>query len=197
MENFVAEAEKWDDGAIIQVGNQKVAYCWDTHHVWIETSLLALFLHCQAFDHAMSTHRVKDAPPSMSKVPCPASHESSNWVHPERHSSSQGTTQQSPAPLPQMPIPPVPAGGVEDEALNDLLMAWYYRYVVRTFSRSLYHWDKNSLFALFSGYYTGRYQATLEYRRQQEQEQEAFIWQQQQHEQQKQHQQQGYTPSGR
>jgi hypothetical protein len=40
--------------------------------------------------------------------------------------------------------------GIGDEALNDLLLAWYY-----------------------SGYYTGRYEATMEFRRQQQQQKPA------------------------
>jgi hypothetical protein len=39
--------------------------------------------------------------------------------------------QQTPM-LPMPPMPPMPTGGVDqDEALNDLLMAWYYRCVLK------------------------------------------------------------------
>lgn len=86
----------------------------------------------------MSTHRVKDTPPSMSNVPHPTTHERSNWVRPEKSSPSSGVDQETPVPPPHMPVPPVPVGGVEDEALNDLLMAWYYRCVLQNFSYYFY-----------------------------------------------------------
>ncbi len=78
----------------------------------------------RAFNYAMQTHRKPGDPPVCSVgIGCTPPVESMAPPAP-----AEQPTPMAPPPPAQLPVPQLPGLAGGDEALNDLLLAWYYRF---------------------------------------------------------------------
>mmetsp|Transcript_44044 Transcript_44044/g.89000 ORF Transcript_44044/g.89000 Transcript_44044/m.89000 type:complete len:160 (-) Transcript_44044:304-783(-) len=148
------ELDAWDDDAIVKAFN----HAMKTHRTTRDTDSMPEFEE----PSIGSWHEVNrktcagDAAQSKAEKQPDSARESSSAVpsipiSPAMTNSLPPMMAPPSMPMPPPPLmPPMPPGAAsDDEALSDLLLAWYY-----------------------SGYYTGRYQATMDFKRLQQHHQQ-------------------------